>query len=65
EDMDTDVDDEALRQLSSSGGRVVQHHPSLNTYTLSVGSEPGGAPPNLQADVLELSRLILSCCQGK
>ncbi|XP_050970397.1 A-kinase anchor protein 13 isoform X4 [Labeo rohita] len=65
EDLDTDVEVEALRQLSSSGGRVVQHHPSLNTYTLSVGTEPGGAPPNLQADVLELRRLILSCYQGK
>ncbi|XP_043100441.1 A-kinase anchor protein 13-like isoform X2 [Puntigrus tetrazona] len=56
---------ETLRQLSSSGGRVVQHHPSLNTYTLSVGTEPGSAPPNLQADILELYRVILSHCQEK
>uniref|UniRef100_A0A8C2CCP3 Phorbol-ester/DAG-type domain-containing protein n=1 Tax=Cyprinus carpio TaxID=7962 RepID=A0A8C2CCP3_CYPCA len=65
EGLDTDIDVEMLRQLSSSGSRMVQHHPSLNTYTLSVGTEPGGAPPNLQADILELYRLILSHCQGK
>ncbi|KAF4111507.1 A-kinase anchor protein 13 isoform X3 [Onychostoma macrolepis] len=65
EGLETDIDVETLRQLSSSGSRVVQHHPSLNTYTLSVGTEPGGAPPNLHADILELYRLILSHCQGK
>ncbi|KAL1271842.1 hypothetical protein QQF64_030858, partial [Cirrhinus molitorella] len=65
EGLDADAGVEALRQLSSSGSLVVQHHPSLNTYTLSVGIEPGGAPPNLQADILELHRMILSHCQGK
>uniref|UniRef100_A0A673LYL9 Uncharacterized protein n=2 Tax=Sinocyclocheilus rhinocerous TaxID=307959 RepID=A0A673LYL9_9TELE len=65
EGLDTDIGVETLRQLSSSGSRVVQHHPSLNTYTLSVGTEPGGTPPNPQADILELYRLILSHCQEK
>ncbi|XDV18718.1 hypothetical protein PO909_024356, partial [Leuciscus waleckii] len=63
-DLDTDDGVETLRQISSSGGRVVQHHPSLNTYTLSVGTEPGGASPNLQADILALRRLIICHCQG-
>lgn len=54
-----------LDKMNTHGSRVVQHHPSLNTYTLSVGTEPGGAPPNLQADILELYRLILSHYQGK
>uniref|UniRef100_A0A672T065 Uncharacterized protein n=1 Tax=Sinocyclocheilus grahami TaxID=75366 RepID=A0A672T065_SINGR len=65
EGLDTDIGVETLRQLSSSGSRVVQHHPSLNTYTLSVGTKPGCAPPNPQADILELYRLILSHCQEK
>ncbi|XP_016401270.1 A-kinase anchor protein 13-like [Sinocyclocheilus rhinocerous] len=65
EDLDTDIGVETLRQVSSSSSRVVQHHPSLNTYTLSLGTEPGGAPPNLQADILELRRLMLCHCQGK
>ncbi|XP_042615467.1 A-kinase anchor protein 13-like isoform X4 [Cyprinus carpio] len=63
EDLDTDV--KTCRQDSSSSSRVVQHHPSLNTYTLSLGTEPGGAPPNLQADILELRRLMRCHCQGK
>ncbi|XP_048039691.1 A-kinase anchor protein 13-like isoform X4 [Megalobrama amblycephala] len=65
EDLDTDADVETFRQISSSGSRVVQHHPSLNTYTLSVGAGPSGASPSLQADILELRRLILCHCQGK
>ncbi|XP_052416840.1 A-kinase anchor protein 13 isoform X1 [Carassius gibelio] len=65
ESLHTDIDVETLRQLSSSGSRVVRHHPSLNTYTLSVGTQPGGATPNLQVDILELYRLILSHCQEK
>ncbi|XP_051755326.1 A-kinase anchor protein 13 isoform X5 [Ctenopharyngodon idella] len=65
EDLDTDAGVETFRQISSSGSHVVQHHPSLNTYTLSVGAEPGGASPSLQADILELCRLILCHCQGK
>ncbi|XP_056115148.1 A-kinase anchor protein 13-like isoform X4 [Rhinichthys klamathensis goyatoka] len=64
EDLDTDNGVETLRQVSSSGSRVVQHHPSLNTYTLSVGTEPGGASPNLQADILALRSLIICHCQG-
>ncbi|XP_016307764.1 A-kinase anchor protein 13-like isoform X4 [Sinocyclocheilus anshuiensis] len=65
EDLDADIGVETLRQVSSSSSRVVQHHPSLNTYTLSLGTEPGGAPPNLQTDILELRRLMLCHCQGK
>ncbi|XP_026071984.1 A-kinase anchor protein 13-like isoform X3 [Carassius auratus] len=63
EDLDTDV--KTLRQDSSSSSCVVQHHPSLNTYTLSLGTEPGGTPPNIQADILELHRLMLCHFQGK
>ncbi|XP_067301287.1 A-kinase anchor protein 13 [Pseudorasbora parva] len=65
EDLNTDNGVETLRLISSSGSRVVQHHPSLNTYTLSVGTEPGGASPSLQADILALCRLILCHCRGK
>ncbi|XP_039514843.1 A-kinase anchor protein 13 isoform X2 [Pimephales promelas] len=64
EDLDADNGVETLRQVSSSGSRVVQHHPSLNTYTLSVSTEPGGASPNLQADILALRSLIICHCQG-
>jgi len=62
--LDADNGVETLRQVSSSGSRVVQHHPSLNTYTLSVSTEPGGASPNLQADILALRSLIICHCQG-
>ncbi|XP_028811943.1 A-kinase anchor protein 13 isoform X2 [Denticeps clupeoides] len=48
---------DTLRQISS-GARVVQHHPTLNTYTLSVGAAPGEDAPSLQADVQELCHLI-------
>ncbi|XP_077084030.1 uncharacterized protein LOC143737014 isoform X3 [Siphateles boraxobius] len=64
EDLDADNGVETLRQISSPGSRVVQHHPSLNTHTLSVGTEPGGASPNLQADILALRSLMLCHCQG-
>ncbi|XP_035379689.1 A-kinase anchor protein 13 isoform X2 [Electrophorus electricus] len=46
------------RHHVSSGACVVQHHPCLNTYTLSVGTQPGTAPRNLQADVQDLRHLI-------
>lgn len=42
-----------------SGAHVVQHHPDLNTYTLSAVTEPGTAPYSLQADVQDLRRVIL------
>ncbi|XP_046712808.1 A-kinase anchor protein 13 isoform X4 [Silurus meridionalis] len=42
------------------GAYVVQHHPDLNTYTLSAVTEPGTAPHcRLQADVQDLRRAIL------
>ncbi|XP_036391427.1 A-kinase anchor protein 13-like [Megalops cyprinoides] len=33
-----------------SGGHVVRHHPRLDTYTLTTGTEPGCAPPRLQEE---------------
>ncbi|XP_073715756.1 uncharacterized protein [Misgurnus anguillicaudatus] len=60
----SDMGVEKLKQISS-GTCAVQHHPSLNTYTLTVSSEPGGAPPSLQADILQLRRLIICHRQGK
>ncbi|KAG5849113.1 hypothetical protein ANANG_G00106570 [Anguilla anguilla] len=42
----------------ASEGRVVRHHPKLNTYTLSVATTPGSPPPSLQEDVEELRQLI-------
>ncbi|XP_050956356.1 A-kinase anchor protein 13 isoform X2 [Labeo rohita] len=41
-------------------GRVLQHHPKLNTYTLTLDDVPGSPRPNLQCDVEELQRLIRS-----
>ncbi|XP_055790458.1 A-kinase anchor protein 13-like isoform X6 [Salvelinus fontinalis] len=42
------------------GGRALQHHPRLNTYTLTVDTEPGKTPPSLQGEVEELQKLIRS-----
>lgn len=42
-----------------SGAYVVQHHPDLNTYTLSAVTEPGTALHTLQADVQDLRHVIL------
>ncbi|KAK1804659.1 hypothetical protein P4O66_020653, partial [Electrophorus voltai] len=47
------------------GGRALIHHPVLNTYTLTVDSDPGAPPPDLRADVEELQRLIGSHCREK
>ncbi|KAF4082997.1 hypothetical protein AMELA_G00135030 [Ameiurus melas] len=58
EETDTQDSTETHRQLGS-GANVVQHHPDLNTYTLSAVSEPGTTPHNLQADVQDLRRTIL------
>ncbi|XP_059391815.1 A-kinase anchor protein 13 isoform X4 [Carassius carassius] len=41
-------------------GRVLRHHPKLNTYTLTLEDVPGSSPPNLQFDVEELQRLMQS-----
>lgn len=41
-------------------GRVLQHHPKLNTYTLTLEDVPRSSPPSLQCDVEELQRLIQS-----
>ncbi|XP_043084190.1 A-kinase anchor protein 13 isoform X3 [Puntigrus tetrazona] len=41
-------------------GRVLRHHPKLNTYTLTLEDVPGSPPPNLQCDVEELQRLMQS-----
>ncbi|KAJ8417429.1 hypothetical protein AAFF_G00286560 [Aldrovandia affinis] len=46
-----------------SGGRVVRHHPRLNTYTLTFGTRPDLPPPSLQREVDELRRLI--GCHGQ
>ncbi|KAJ8247507.1 hypothetical protein GJAV_G00247190 [Gymnothorax javanicus] len=46
--------------LKNSEGRVIRHHPGLNTYTLTVATPPGTPPPNLQEDVEELQHLIRS-----
>ncbi|XP_053539354.1 A-kinase anchor protein 13 isoform X2 [Ictalurus punctatus] len=58
EETGTQDSTETHRQLGS-GANVVQHHPDLNTYTLSAVSEPGTTPHNLQADVQDLRRRIL------
>ncbi|KAM9568319.1 A-kinase anchor protein 13 isoform 18-T18 [Salvelinus alpinus] len=42
------------------GGRALQHHPRLNTYTLTVDTVPGKTPPSLQGEVEELQKLIRS-----
>ncbi|XP_076878457.1 uncharacterized protein LOC143527259 isoform X2 [Brachyhypopomus gauderio] len=47
------------------GGRVLLHHPVLNTYTLTVDRQPDAPPPDLRADVEELQRLIGSHCGQK
>ncbi|KAJ8412928.1 hypothetical protein AAFF_G00105100 [Aldrovandia affinis] len=47
---------EALLRLPD--GRVVRHHPRLNTYTLTACATASGPPPSLQRDVDELRRLI-------
>ncbi|XP_036420809.1 A-kinase anchor protein 13 isoform X4 [Colossoma macropomum] len=49
----------------SPGGRAFLHHPSLNTYTLTVDSETDVSPPDLRADVEELQRFIQSHQQEK
>ncbi|XP_052400579.1 A-kinase anchor protein 13 isoform X5 [Carassius gibelio] len=41
-------------------GRVLRHHPKLNTYTLTLEDVPGSPPPSLQCDVEELQSLIQS-----
>ncbi|KTF76677.1 hypothetical protein cypCar_00022437, partial [Cyprinus carpio] len=41
-------------------GRILRHHPKLNTYTLTLEDVPGSPPPNLQCDVEELQRLMQS-----
>ncbi|XP_051739351.1 A-kinase anchor protein 13 isoform X7 [Ctenopharyngodon idella] len=41
-------------------GRVLRHHPKLNTYTLTLEDVPGSPTPSLQCDVEELQRLIRS-----
>lgn len=41
-------------------GRVLRHHPKLNTYTLTLEDVPGSPQPNLQSDVEELQRLMQS-----
>ncbi|XP_060797046.1 A-kinase anchor protein 13 isoform X3 [Neoarius graeffei] len=41
------------------GASVVQHHPDLNTYTLSAVNEPGTTPHTLQAYVQDLRHVIL------
>ncbi|XP_051548988.1 A-kinase anchor protein 13-like isoform X3 [Myxocyprinus asiaticus] len=47
------------------GGRVLRHHPKLNTYTLALEDVPGSPPPSLQCDVEELQRLIQSHQKNK
>lgn len=51
--------------LKTSEGRVVRHHPRLNTYTLTVATTPGSSPPSLQEDVEELRQLIRCHTQKK
>ncbi|XP_036399311.1 A-kinase anchor protein 13-like isoform X2 [Megalops cyprinoides] len=50
--------------ISSEGG-VVQYHPRLNTYTLTVGTAPGCPVPSLQRDVEELRRVIRHHTESK
>ncbi|XP_070986773.1 A-kinase anchor protein 13-like isoform X1 [Oncorhynchus clarkii lewisi] len=40
------------------GGRVLQHHPKLNTYTLTVDTLLGKPLPSLKGEVEELQKLI-------
>ncbi|XP_045083081.1 A-kinase anchor protein 13-like isoform X3 [Coregonus clupeaformis] len=42
------------------GGRALQHHPRLNTYTLTVDTVPGKPPPSLQGEVEKIRKLIRS-----
>ncbi|KAF5906153.1 A-kinase anchor protein 13 isoform X1, partial [Clarias magur] len=49
---------ETHRRVCSSA-YAVQHHPDLNTYSLSAVTEPGTAADSLNADVQELRRAIL------
>ncbi|MFT7806705.1 A-kinase anchor protein 13-like isoform X6 [Arapaima gigas] len=41
-----------------TGDHVLRHHPRLDTYTLTVDTPIGCAPPDLQRDIDELRRLI-------
>ncbi|XP_016122968.1 A-kinase anchor protein 13-like [Sinocyclocheilus grahami] len=61
----TEVDNQPELETKTSkwrypDGRVLRHHPKLNTYTLTLEDVPGSLPPNLQCDVEELQRLMQS-----
>ncbi|KAL6468623.1 hypothetical protein MHYP_G00221470 [Metynnis hypsauchen] len=57
EETSTQDSTETRRRISCSTG-VVEHHPCLNTYTLSVGTQPGTEPRSLQADLQDFRCLI-------
>ncbi|XP_037401066.1 A-kinase anchor protein 13 isoform X3 [Pygocentrus nattereri] len=57
EETSTQDSAETCRRISCSAG-VVEHHPCLNTYTLSVGTQPGTEPRSLQADLQDFCCLI-------
>ncbi|XP_026786545.3 A-kinase anchor protein 13 isoform X1 [Pangasianodon hypophthalmus] len=58
EETGTQDSTETHRRLCS-GACVVQHHPDLNTYTLSAVIEPGTTPHCLISDVQDLHSVIL------
>ncbi|XP_036442028.1 A-kinase anchor protein 13 isoform X3 [Colossoma macropomum] len=64
EETSTQDSTETHRRIPCSAG-VVQHHPCLNTYTLSVGTQPGTVPRSLQADLQDFRCLIHHNAHGK
>ncbi|XP_066503367.1 A-kinase anchor protein 13 isoform X2 [Hoplias malabaricus] len=49
---ETSTEDSTERHTRvSCGVAALQHHPCLNTYTLSTGTQPGNTPPSLQQDL--------------
>lgn len=58
EETSTQDSNETHRRVCS-GAYVVQHHPDLNTYSLSAVTESGTTAESLKADVQELRRAIL------
>ncbi|KAL0968061.1 hypothetical protein UPYG_G00261800 [Umbra pygmaea] len=49
---------QAEERHCNPGGRALQYHPRLNTYTLTVDTTPGEPLPSLQGEVEELQKLI-------
>ncbi|KAI4903569.1 hypothetical protein NFI96_032916, partial [Prochilodus magdalenae] len=58
-------DSSETRRRIPCGAGVAQHHPCLNTYTLSADTQPGTTPRSLQADLQDLRCLIRHDAHGE